>query len=100
MRLQGSQQDIDKSDNLSNLGADFIKIVKQSVSRNYLHWLTNLPWGKATNECQEVEQVKKILNEAHYGIEDVKKRILVINFVYNTIKKILLKKNKVFLYLI
>ena len=55
----------------------FFNNLKKSVSRNYLDWLTNLPWGKTTKECLELEQAKKILNEDHYGMDDVKKRILV-----------------------
>lgn len=52
-----------------------------SVSRNYLDWLTNLPWGKTTVDCLELERAEKILNEDHYGMDDVKKRILVINLI-------------------
>jgi len=47
------------------------------VSRNYLDWLTNLPWGKTTVDCLELDKARKILDEDHYGMEDVKKRILV-----------------------
>ena len=48
-----------------------------SVTRNYLDWLTTLPWGKQSVENLELEQAKKVLEEDHYGMEDVKKRILV-----------------------
>lgn len=47
-----------------------------NVSRNYLDWLTNLPWGKLTEECLDLESAKTILDEDHYGLDDVKKRIL------------------------
>lgn len=47
-----------------------------SVTRNYLDWLTSLPWGKSSPENFELERAKKILEEDHYGMEDVKKRIL------------------------
>ena len=47
-----------------------------SVSRNYLDWLTNLPWGKTTEECLDLLRAQQILDEDHYGMEDVKKRIL------------------------
>ena len=48
------------------------------MSRNYLDWLTNLPWGKTTVDCLDLEVARKVLDEDHYGMEDVKKRILVI----------------------
>lgn len=48
-----------------------------SVTRNYLDWLTSMPWGKFSNETLDLEAARKILNEDHYGMEDVKKRILV-----------------------
>ncbi|XP_064608395.1 lon protease homolog, mitochondrial-like [Liolophura sinensis] len=47
-----------------------------SVTRNYLDWLTSMPWGKFSNETLDLDAARKILNEDHYGMEDVKKRIL------------------------
>ena len=52
-----------------------------SVTRNYLDWLTLLPWGIRSEENLEIERAKKILDEDHYGMEDVKKRILG-NFLF------------------
>jgi len=39
--------------------------------------LTSLPWGKTTAETLDLINAQKILDEDHYGMEDVKKRILV-----------------------
>ncbi|TNN16429.1 Lon protease isoform 2 [Schistosoma japonicum] len=47
-----------------------------NVTRNYLDWLTALPWGITSEEHLDIGQAKKILDEDHYGMEDVKKRIL------------------------
>ncbi|CAG2229014.1 PIM1 [Mytilus edulis] len=47
-----------------------------NVTRNYLDWLTNLPWGKYSEENLEIEQAKRGVEEDHYGMEDVKNRIL------------------------
>lgn len=47
-----------------------------SVTRNYLDWLTSLPWGIMSEENLELAQAAKILDEDHYGMDDVKKRIL------------------------
>ncbi len=47
-----------------------------SVVRNYLDWVVELPWDKATTEILNLEQAEKILEEDHYGLESVKERIL------------------------
>jgi ATP-dependent Lon protease len=47
-----------------------------TVSRNYLDWLTSLPWGKFSQDSFEVEKARKILDRDHYGLTDVKDRIL------------------------
>lgn len=47
-----------------------------SVTRNYLDWLTSLPWGMASEENLDIEQAVEILDADHYGMEDIKKRIL------------------------
>jgi ATP-dependent Lon protease len=48
-----------------------------SVTRNYLDWLTMLPWGINSKESLDLQKAKAVLDEDHYGMEDVKKRILV-----------------------
>uniref|UniRef100_A0A2M4BCF8 Lon protease homolog, mitochondrial n=1 Tax=Anopheles marajoara TaxID=58244 RepID=A0A2M4BCF8_9DIPT len=47
-----------------------------NVTRNYLDWLTTLPWGVMSEENLDIDQATKILDEDHYGMEDIKKRIL------------------------
>ncbi|XP_073288036.1 lon protease homolog 1, mitochondrial-like [Primulina huaijiensis] len=47
-----------------------------NVTRNYLDWLTALPWGEYSDENFVVNQAQKILDEDHYGLTDVKERIL------------------------
>jgi ATP-dependent Lon protease len=47
-----------------------------TVSRNYLDWLTSLPWGKFSQDSYDVEKARQILDRDHYGLEDVKDRIL------------------------
>jgi ATP-dependent Lon protease len=47
-----------------------------TVSRNYLDWLTALPWGKFSQDSYDVEKARQILNRDHYGLADVKDRIL------------------------
>lgn len=47
-----------------------------NVTRNYLDWLTILPWGNYSNENFDVARAQTILDEDHYGLSDVKERIL------------------------
>ncbi len=47
-----------------------------SVTRNYLEWLTCLPWGKTCRERYSLNSAARALNKHHSGLEDVKDRIL------------------------
>ncbi|HSP56526.1 MAG TPA: endopeptidase La, partial [Dehalococcoidia bacterium] len=46
------------------------------VSRSYLEWLAELPWEKTTEDQLDIKRAETILNEDHYGLEKVKRRIL------------------------
>ncbi|BBB33032.1 ATP-dependent Lon protease [Thermotomaculum hydrothermale] len=47
-----------------------------SVVRTYLDWLFDLPWGKFTEDNLDILKAKKILDKEHYGLKEVKERIL------------------------
>ncbi len=47
-----------------------------NVARTYVEWLSDMPWSEATPEVLDVEQTRRCLDEDHYGLEKVKKRIL------------------------
>jgi ATP-dependent Lon protease len=47
-----------------------------TVCRNYLDWLTIIPWGITTKENHELNHAKKVLDKDHYGLKDIKERIL------------------------
>lgn len=47
-----------------------------NVTRNYLDWLSDLPWGILSQENLDVAHASTILDEDHYGLGDVKERIL------------------------
>ncbi|KAJ2707897.1 ATP-dependent Lon protease pim1, partial [Coemansia spiralis] len=47
-----------------------------NVTRNYLDWLTQIPWGKQSVEAYDLQRAKTVLDEDHYGLDDVKQRIL------------------------
>jgi ATP-dependent Lon protease len=46
------------------------------VIRTYLDWMVSVPWGKSTDDTIDLEFARKVLDEDHYGLEDVKERIL------------------------
>jgi len=47
-----------------------------TVTRTYLEWLVDLPWSVTTEDQLDIGQVRDVLNEDHYDLEKVKKRIL------------------------
>ena len=47
-----------------------------NVSRNYLDWLTMLPWGVFSKDSYNIARARKVLDRDHYGLKDVKERIL------------------------
>lgn len=63
-------EELNKLSFLDNHSSEF------SVTRNYLDWLTSLPWGKSSEENVELKKASEVLDEDHYGMDDVKKRIL------------------------
>ncbi|KAF8764249.1 Lon protease like protein [Argiope bruennichi] len=70
-------EELNKLSLLDNHSSEF------SVTRNYLDWLTNIPWGKSSEENMDLDRAAKVLDEDHYGMEDVKKRILEFIAVSN-----------------
>jgi ATP-dependent Lon protease len=49
---------------------------ESSVISNYLEWLVDVPWSKRTKDNLDINHVKKILDEDHFGLERPKDRIL------------------------
>ncbi|MDB6081783.1 MAG: lon [Chlamydiia bacterium] len=47
-----------------------------ALSRNYLDWLTTIPWGIKSPDIHNLKEAEKILEKDHYGLEDVKQRII------------------------
>jgi ATP-dependent Lon protease len=47
-----------------------------TVVRTYLDWILDLPWTNTTQDIMDIAAVRKVLDEDHYGLEKVKKRIL------------------------
>ena len=63
-------EEISKLSTLEQASSEF------SVTRNYLDWLTSIPWGQHSTENFSLPHATKVLDEDHYGLKDVKDRIL------------------------
>lgn len=50
--------------------------MEATVTRNYLEWMLGLPWSKETVDNLDIHHAKKVLDEDHYGLSDIKERIL------------------------
>src|SRR3954465_9587655 len=59
-----------------------------TVVRTYLDWILDVPWSNMTDDNMEIAEVRRVLDEDHYGLEKVKKRIVE----YLAVRK--LKKDK------
>jgi ATP-dependent Lon protease len=59
-----------------------------TVVRTYLDWILDLPWSQATEDNMDIGEVRRVLDEDHYGLDKVKKRIVE----YLAVRK--LKKDK------
>jgi len=64
------EQELEKFSLMDTNSSEFI------VTRNYLDTIVNLPWTAPKPEAINMKQAQKILDEDHYGLEDVKERIL------------------------
>ncbi len=73
-------------DRLKNSG---IYSSEGGVIRTYLDWIIDLPWTNETKEHLNIKEARNILDEDHYGLEDVKDRIieyLAVKSVSNSLK--------------
>ena len=59
-----------------------------SVLRGYIDWMVGVPWKKRSRVRHDLERAERILNEDHYGLEEVKERILEFLAVQQRVKKL------------
>lgn len=59
-----------------------------TVSRTYIEWMLDLPWGKFTKDKNDLDAAQKILDEEHYGLTKVKDRIIEYLAVHQLTKNV------------
>lgn len=59
-----------------------------SVLRGYIDWMVNVPWKKRSRVRHDLKRAERILHEDHYGLEEVKERILEFLAVQQRVKKL------------
>jgi ATP-dependent Lon protease len=65
-----AQREFKRLERMSDSAAEY------SMVRAYLDWLLAMPWSKVDPETVDIEQARAILDQDHYGLEKVKRRIL------------------------
>ncbi|MBN1450583.1 MAG: endopeptidase La, partial [Anaerolineales bacterium] len=73
MPEEAEKQALRELDRLSGLPS---AAAEYGVIHTYLDWLASLPWAKSTEDNLEIAHARQVLDEDHYGLEDVKDRIL------------------------
>ncbi|KPJ79174.1 MAG: peptidase [Deltaproteobacteria bacterium SG8_13] len=61
-----------------------------SVIKTYLDWLLDLPWDKTSEDQTDIDRARTVLDEDHYGLQDVKERIIE----YLAVRKLVLERGK------
>jgi len=68
--LKQANRELDRLSKLPTSAAEY------GVIRTYLDWLASLPWSKASDDNLDVKHARTVLDEDHYGLGDIKERIL------------------------
>lgn len=68
--LREAQRELERMSRLPSASAEY------GVIRTYLDWMTSLPWAKRTEDNLNIRHARQVLEADHYGLEDVKERIL------------------------
>lgn len=58
------------------------------VVRGYIEWMCNVPWSKRSKVTNDLVKARKVLDEDHYGLDDVKERVIEFLAVQKRVKKL------------
>ena len=75
---------------LKRLGGMSPQAAEYSVIKTYLDWLIDLPWSKASEDQSDIGRARAVLDEDHYGLEDVKQRLIE----YLAVRKLIQERGK------
>jgi len=81
-----ARRELDRLGRLPAVAAEY------SVIRTYLDWLVNLPWSTTSEDNLDIQHAQQVLNQDHYGLDDVKERILE----YLAVRKLRLERKDEF----
>ena len=79
--LEKVKSELKKLKNMGPMSAE------ATVIRNYIDWITSIPWNKNTDSKINLNRASKVLDEDHYGLDKVKDRIIEYLAVQTRIKK-------------
>ena len=80
--LEKAKSELNKLKMMSPMSAE------ASVLRNYIDWMTSVPWKKRTRIKHNLNNAEETLNQDHHGLEEVKERILEFLAVQKRVKKL------------
>ncbi|MDM3871180.1 endopeptidase La [Porticoccus sp. W117] len=80
--LEKTEAELNKLKLMSPMSAE------ASVLRGYIDWMISVPWKKRSKVRHDLARAERILNEDHYGLEEVKERILEFLAVQKRVKKL------------
>ena len=80
--LEKAKSELNKLKMMSPMSAE------ASVLRNYIDWMTSVPWKKRTRIKHNLNSAEETLNQDHHGLEEVKERILEFLAVQKRVKKL------------
>ena len=75
---------------LKRLGGMSPQAAEYSVIKTYLDWLIDLPWSKTSEDQSDIGRARAVLDEDHYGLEDVKQRLIE----YLAVRKLIQERGK------
>ena len=82
--LETANREVDRLSKLPPAAAEY------GVIRTYLDWLVTLPWQQQTPDNLDIRHARAVLEEDHYGLEDIKERILE----FLAVRKLRLERSK------